>query len=118
MIAVPCVLLVAGEESSLVVSISFVAATHFTHVQQRRRFVMPQYEYKIEEIQLSGTPGTRDQQLVEALNTFGRDGWRMVRVEQDAHLNVFEFTAKVLLERERTATTTGGQYTGETQRLP
>ena len=61
---------------------------------------MGRVEYKVEQVHWKDEPETRLAQLVEILNGFAKEGWRVVSVDLMAHA---EFEAKslpILLERE------------------
>jgi hypothetical protein len=77
---------------------------------------MARYEYQLQTVTISGTTAARDQQLLDAFNTFGRDGWRVVRVAFEPLLGVLESKARIFLERE-VDPTEHRPYTGETTRL-
>jgi hypothetical protein len=57
-------------------------------------------EYKVEQVHWKDEPGTRLAQLVEHLNVFAKDGWRVVSVDLMAHGSFETKSLPVLLERE------------------
>ena len=59
-----------------------------------------QYEYKIHYLQLqAGTPN--EDQLLEALNAFGKEGWRLNRLSRTLRpLASWKGGINLLLERE------------------
>jgi hypothetical protein len=61
---------------------------------------MGRVEYKVEQVQWKDEPESRLDQLVEHLNAFARDGWRVVSVDLMAHNAFATKTLPVLLERE------------------
>ena len=61
---------------------------------------MGRVEYKVEQVHWKDEPETRLDQLVEILNGFARDGWRVVSVDLMAHSSFETKTLPVLLERE------------------
>lgn len=61
---------------------------------------MGRVEYKVEKIQLKDEPESRLDQLVEQLNMFANDGWRVVSVDLMAHSSFETKSLPVLLERE------------------
>ncbi len=58
---------------------------------------MRQYEYRVEEVVLSEL--NSDEELTKSLNSFGRQGWRVVSLETDAKSIQKGKRIKVLLER-------------------
>ena len=63
---------------------------------------MKQYEYKIEYVAFKGE-GSKEGQLLDALNDFGREGWRMNRMFADFSLKTFtswKGGINLMLERE------------------
>jgi len=66
---------------------------------------MRQYEYRIHHVKLAAQPPA-DQQLVEILNQFGAEGWRLNRLYGEASvrsLSSWKGGVNLLLEREATA---------------
>ena len=61
---------------------------------------MGRVEYKVEQVHWKDEPETRLAQLVENLNVFAKDGWRVVSVDLMAHGSFGTKTLPVLLERE------------------
>ena len=61
---------------------------------------MGRVEYKVEKVQWKDEPESRLDQLVEQLNVFARDGWRVVSVDLMAHPEFETKALPVLLERE------------------
>jgi hypothetical protein len=61
---------------------------------------MGRVEYKVEQVHWKDEPETRLDQLVEILNGFAKDGWRIVSVDLMAHSSFETKTLPVLLERE------------------
>ena len=61
---------------------------------------MGRVEYKLEQVHWKDEPETRLAQLVENLNVFAKDGWRVVSVDLMAHSSFETKTLPVLLERE------------------
>jgi hypothetical protein len=61
---------------------------------------MGRVEYKVEQVQWRDEPESRLDQLVEHLNEFAKDGWRVVSVDLMAHNAFATKTLPVLLERE------------------
>lgn len=64
-----------------------------------------QYEYKIHYLSLETRKGN-DEQLVEALNEFGKDGWRLNRLYGEFSLRSitsWKGGVNLLLERETDA---------------
>jgi hypothetical protein len=57
-------------------------------------------EYRVEQIQWKDEPESRLDQLVEQLNVFAKDGWRVVSVDLAAHSSFETKALPVLLERE------------------
>jgi hypothetical protein len=57
-------------------------------------------EYKVEQINWKDEPESRLDQLVEELNMFAKDGWRVVSVDLMAHSSFEAKALPVLLERE------------------
>ena len=59
------------------------------------------YEYKIHHLELQS--GDKEEQLIEALNEFGKDGWRLNRLYGEVSLRVITSWSggvNFLLERE------------------
>ena len=63
---------------------------------------MARVEYKVEMVQCQDEPETRLDQLVEHLNAFARDGWRVASVDLMAHAEFSTKVLPVLLERQVT----------------
>ncbi|HEY1169515.1 MAG TPA: hypothetical protein VGE81_11150 [Candidatus Limnocylindrales bacterium] len=63
---------------------------------------MGRVEYKVEQVHWKDEPETRLNQLVEHLNAFAKDGWRVVSVDLMAHGSFETKTLPVLLMREVT----------------
>lgn len=63
---------------------------------------MGRVEYKVEQVHWKDEPETRLNQLVEHLNAFAKDGWRVVSVDLMAHGSFETKTLPVLLVREVT----------------
>jgi hypothetical protein len=61
---------------------------------------MARMEYKVEQVNWRDEPESRLDQLVEHLNEFAKDGWRVVTVDLMAHNAFATKTLPVLLERE------------------
>lgn len=61
---------------------------------------MGRVEYKIEQVHWKDEPESRLAQLVEHLNAFAQDGWRVVSVDLMAHGSFETKSLPVLLERE------------------
>ncbi|HEX7496491.1 MAG TPA: DUF4177 domain-containing protein [Candidatus Limnocylindrales bacterium] len=61
---------------------------------------MGRVEYKVEQIHWKDDPESRLDQLVEELNMFAKDGWRVVSVDLTAHSSFETKSLPVLLERE------------------
>jgi hypothetical protein len=61
---------------------------------------MARVEYKVEKVQWKDEPESRLDQLVEQLNVFAKDGWRVVSVDLMAHSAFETKSLPVLLERE------------------
>jgi hypothetical protein len=61
---------------------------------------MGHMEYKVEQVSWPEEHETRLQQLVERLNEFAKDGWRVVSVDLTPHASYEVRTLPVLLERE------------------
>jgi hypothetical protein len=57
-------------------------------------------EYKVEQVHWKDEPETRLAQLVEILNGFAQEGWRVVSVDLMAHAEFGTKALPVLLERE------------------
>jgi hypothetical protein len=58
---------------------------------------MKRYEYRIEDLALNAKkPSAQDEQLVEALNRLGKQGWRICHVERSGD----NALVKVWLERK------------------
>ncbi|MGD0408181.1 MAG: hypothetical protein ABSB34_04200 [Candidatus Limnocylindrales bacterium] len=67
-----------------------------------KEIVMGRVEYKVEQVHWKDEPETRLNQLVEHLNAFAKDGWRVVSVDLMAHGSFETKTLPVLLMREVT----------------
>jgi hypothetical protein len=63
---------------------------------------MARVEYKVEMVHWQDEPETRLDQLVEHLNAFAKDGWRVASVDLTAHAEFATKVLPVLLEREVT----------------
>jgi hypothetical protein len=61
---------------------------------------MGHMEYKVEQVSWPEEHETRLEQLVERLNEFAKDGWRVVSVDLTPHPSYEVRTLPVLLERE------------------
>ena len=61
---------------------------------------MGRVEYKVEQVYWKDEPETRLAQLVEILNGFAKEGWRVVSVDLLAHAEFGTKSLPVLLERE------------------
>jgi hypothetical protein len=61
---------------------------------------MGRVEYKVEMVHWKDEPESRLNQLVEHLNEFAKDGWRVVSVDLMAHGSFETKALPVLLERE------------------
>jgi hypothetical protein len=61
---------------------------------------MGHVEYKVEQIQWHGEHETRLQELVERLNEFAKDGWRVASVDLTPGPSFGAKTLPVLLERD------------------
>lgn len=61
---------------------------------------MGRVEYKVENVEWKDEPESRLDQLVEQLNMFAKDGWRVVSVDLMAHSSFETKALPVLLERE------------------
>ncbi len=61
---------------------------------------MGRVEYKVEMVQWKDEPESRLDQLVERLNEFAKDGWRVVSVDLMAHAAFQTKALPVLLERD------------------
>ena len=61
---------------------------------------MGRVEYKVEQVYWKDEPETRLDQLVEILNGFAKEGWRVVSVDLLAHAEFGTKSLPVLLERE------------------
>jgi hypothetical protein len=61
---------------------------------------MGRMEYKVEHVQWQDEAESRLDQLVERLNEFAKDGWRVVSVDLTAHSSFEAKALPVLLERE------------------
>ncbi len=71
---------------------------------------MQRTEYRIEEVKLTG--GRPDaEQLVEHLNRFGADGWRVSAIDLANHPSWASRSAVVLLERVLATTSTEARQT-------
>lgn len=69
---------------------------------RRKETVMRQYEYRIEFLKLQ-TGRSNEEQILEALNTFGKDGWRLNRLYGEVSLRTmtsWKGGLNFLLERE------------------
>ncbi|MBW4628123.1 MAG: hypothetical protein KME49_22070 [Brasilonema octagenarum HA4186-MV1] len=60
---------------------------------------MKRFEYRIEQVIFDKTE-SRDQQLVDLLNYFGQEGWRVSSLVVEPRIAMNENKIKVLLERE------------------
>jgi hypothetical protein len=63
---------------------------------------MARVEYKVEMVHWQDEPETRLDQLVDHLNVFAKDGWRVVSVDLMAHAAFATKMLPVLLERDVT----------------
>ena len=61
---------------------------------------MDRVEYKIEQVHWKDESESRLDELVEHLNEFAKDGWRVVSVDLMAHASFAVKTLPVLLKRE------------------
>jgi Domain of unknown function (DUF4177) len=57
-------------------------------------------EYKVEQVHWKDEPESRLAQLVEHLNAFAKDGWRVASVDLTSHSSFETKALPVLLERE------------------
>ena len=62
---------------------------------------MKRYEYRLELLTFSWRR-RRDEEILEALNRFGQEGWRHIRTFSSFHSISWKATVKLLLERELT----------------
>lgn len=60
---------------------------------------MKRIEYRIENIRINGH-APREQQLAEALNELGKQGWRVSDIELTSGSSVQQSPVQVLIERE------------------
>ncbi len=68
--------------------------------EARKEHAVARVEYKVEQVHWKDEPEARLDQLVEHLNVFAKDGWRVVAVDLMAHASFATKTLPVLLERE------------------
>ncbi len=61
---------------------------------------MGRVEYKVEKVQWKDEDETRLEQLVEKLNEYARDGWRVASVDLTPHASFGAGMLPVLLERD------------------
>ena len=61
---------------------------------------MGRVEYRVEKVQWKDEDETRLEQLVEQLNEFAKDGWRVVSVDLTPHASFGAGRLPVLLERD------------------
>jgi hypothetical protein len=62
--------------------------------------IMSLVEYKVEQIHWMDEPESRLDQLVELLNGFAKDGWRVASADLTAHSSFAVKSMPVLLERD------------------
>ncbi len=81
---------------------------------------MNPYEYRVEQVHFTNAPhaGSYEAQLVEQLNAWGREGWRVSNVEMETHPTYGPRARTVLLERERSADGAREVAYNETARRP
>jgi hypothetical protein len=61
---------------------------------------MGRMEYRVEQVEWKDEPESRLEQLVDRLNEFAKDGWRVASVDLTVHSSFEVKTLPVLLERE------------------